>query len=45
MRVHDIVRARVPTLDDDRPPSPDIDAIARLIATASSSTRAAIVVN
>ena len=31
-RVHALVRARVPTLDDDRPPAPDIDAIAELIA-------------
>ncbi len=30
---HALVRSRVPTLDDDRPPSPDIAAIDRLIAT------------
>jgi histidine ammonia-lyase len=31
-RVHAAVRARVPTLTDDRPPSPDIEAIAAAIA-------------
>jgi histidine ammonia-lyase len=31
-RVHDRVRAEVPTLADDRPPAPDIEAIAKLIA-------------
>jgi len=31
-RVHAAVRAIVPPLDEDRPPSPDIDAIAGLIA-------------
>ena len=31
-RVHALVRSRVPTLDDDRPPAPDIAAIATLIA-------------
>ena len=30
-RVHDSIRARVPTLDDDRPPSRDIDAITVMI--------------
>jgi histidine ammonia-lyase len=30
-RVHDCIRARVPTLHDDRPPSPDIERIAALI--------------
>jgi histidine ammonia-lyase len=30
-RVHDFVRARVPTLDDDRPPSRDIDVITTMI--------------
>jgi histidine ammonia-lyase len=33
MRVHRTVRAVVPTLTDDRPPAPDIEAIARAIAT------------
>jgi histidine ammonia-lyase len=32
-RVHALVRSRVPTLGDDRPPSPDIDAIVALIAS------------
>jgi histidine ammonia-lyase len=32
-RVHQLVRSRVPMLDDDRAPAPDIDAIAQLIAT------------
>jgi histidine ammonia-lyase len=31
--VHAIVRSRVPTLTDDRPPAPDIAAITELIAT------------
>jgi histidine ammonia-lyase len=31
--VHQLVRSRVPMLDDDRPPSPDIVAIAELIAS------------
>ena len=32
-RVHQLVRSRVPMLDDDRAPAPDIVAIAELIAT------------
>jgi len=32
-RVHQLVRSRVPTLDDDRAPSPDIAAITVLIVT------------
>ena len=32
-RVHQLVRSRVPMLDDDRPPAPDIVAITQLIAT------------
>jgi histidine ammonia-lyase len=32
-RVHAVVRSRVPTLDDDRTPSPDIVAITELVAT------------
>jgi histidine ammonia-lyase len=31
--VHALVRSRVPTLDDDRPPAPDIEAITELIET------------
>jgi histidine ammonia-lyase len=34
-RVHAVVRAHVPRLDGDRPPSPDIERIARLIAEGS----------
>jgi histidine ammonia-lyase len=30
-RVHDFVRTRVPMLDDDRPPSTDIDTITSMI--------------
>ncbi len=33
--VHRLVRSRVPALDDDRPPSPDIVAITELIATSA----------
>ena len=29
--VHQAIRAHVPTLGDDRPPAPDIDAIATLL--------------
>jgi histidine ammonia-lyase len=32
-RVHQVIRSRVPALDRDRPPSPDILAISELIAT------------
>src|SRR5262249_13752566 len=32
-RVHELVRSRVPVLDDDRAPAPDIAAIGELIAT------------
>ncbi len=32
-RARDLVRSRVPTLEDDRPPAPDIIAITELIAT------------
>ena len=34
-RVHAHVRSGVPALDDDRPPSPDIERIASMIATGS----------
>jgi histidine ammonia-lyase len=33
--VHRLVRSRVPALDDDRPPSPDIVAVTELIATSA----------
>ena len=32
-KVHALVRSRVPTLDDDRPPAPDIEAITELVET------------
>ncbi|HXW07530.1 MAG TPA: histidine ammonia-lyase [Vicinamibacterales bacterium] len=34
-RVHALVRGRVPALTDDRPPSPDIEAVAALLADGS----------
>ncbi len=34
-RVHALVRSRVPTLDEDRSPAPDIAAITKLIATSA----------
>jgi histidine ammonia-lyase len=34
-RVHAVVRAQVPTLGPDRPPAPDMDAIAQLIDSAA----------
>ncbi len=34
-KIHALVRSRVATLDDDRPPSPDIDAITELIASSA----------
>ena len=34
-RVHALVRSRVPMLDDDRPPAPDIEAISQMIADGS----------
>ena len=37
--VHPLVRSRVPMLDDDRAPAPDIVAIAELIATNALETR------
>ena len=38
-RAHDHVRSRVPPLDGDRPPAPDIEAIAAMIADGSLETR------
>ena len=38
-RVHDLVRSRVPMLDDDRAPAPDIVAITELIATQRAGRR------
>ncbi len=45
MRVHDEVRAVVPTLGDDRPPAPDIDAITALIARGQLEYASGVVVN
>jgi histidine ammonia-lyase len=41
-RVHAFVRSRVPTLEVDRPPAPDIAAITELIATRAVETACAI---
>ena len=38
-RVHQLVRSRVPMLDDDRAPAPDIVAITELIATQRARRR------
>ena len=43
-RVHHLVRSRVPALDDDRPPAPDIVAITQLIATRALEGACAAVV-
>jgi histidine ammonia-lyase len=43
--VHDEVRAVVPTLSDDRPPAPDIDAITALIARGQLEYASGVVVN
>jgi histidine ammonia-lyase len=45
MRAHKIVRDRVPTLVDDRPPAPDLDAIAQLIRDGKVEYATGIVVN
>jgi histidine ammonia-lyase len=44
-RVHEIIRARVPTLDDDRPPSTDLAVITDLIASGELERAIAFVVN
>jgi histidine ammonia-lyase len=44
-RVHDLVRDRVPTLDADRPPSPDIHAIDAIIATGELERACGVNVN
>jgi histidine ammonia-lyase len=44
-RVHDVIRARVPTLERDRPPAPDIAAIDVLIATGAIDHATGVVVN
>ncbi len=41
-RVHACIRARVPTLGEDRPPAPDIAAIEELIASAEIERAAAL---
>ena len=45
MRVHGIVRDRVPKLVDDRPPAPDLDAIAQIIRGGKLEYATGIVVN
>ena len=42
---HNFVRARVPTLVTDRPPSPDLEAIAEIIRSGKLEDAAGIVVN
>jgi histidine ammonia-lyase len=44
-RVHTIVRERVPTLVDDRPPAPDLDAIVEIMRSGKLEYAAGIVVN
>ncbi len=41
-RVQQVLRAHVPTLTDDRPPSPDIARLARLIAEAELERAASL---
>jgi len=43
--VHETIRGRVAALDRDRPPSPDIEAIDRLIAIGAIEHASGIVVN
>jgi histidine ammonia-lyase len=45
MRAHKIVRERVATLVDDRPPAPDLDAIAKIIRDGELEYATGIVVN
>jgi histidine ammonia-lyase len=45
MGAHGAVRAVVPTLTDDRPPAPDIDAIAALISSNALEYATGVVVN
>jgi histidine ammonia-lyase len=44
-RLHDFIRTRVPTLDDDRPPSRDLAIITNLIASGDLERATAVVVN
>ncbi len=45
MRAHQMVRARVPTLVDDRPPAPDLEAIGEIIRGGKLEYATGIVVN
>jgi histidine ammonia-lyase len=45
MRVHAAVRERVPTLVDDRPPSPDLERIVELITSGGFEYASGAVVN
>ena len=45
MRAHKMVRERVPKLVDDRPPAPDLDAIAEIIRAGKLEYATGIVVN
>ena len=45
MRIHEIVRARVPMLVNDRPPAPDLDAIVEIIRSGKLEYATGIVVN
>ncbi|MGH7607145.1 MAG: aromatic amino acid lyase, partial [Gemmatimonadales bacterium] len=44
-RVHGMIRRRVPTLDDDRPPSRDLAEITRLVASGDLERACATKVN
>jgi histidine ammonia-lyase len=43
--VHEIIRERVPTLDGDRPPSPDLAVITDLIASGELERAIGFIVN
>jgi histidine ammonia-lyase len=45
MKAHKTVRERVPMLVDDRPPAPDLDAIAQIIRDGKLEYATGIVVN
>ena len=45
VRVHEFIRTRVPVLDDDRPPAPDINAITQLIESGELERACAMNVN
>jgi histidine ammonia-lyase len=45
MKAHEFVRARVPTLVNDRSPAPDLDAIAEIIRTGKLEYATGVVVN